>query len=201
MTPYWQIVDVTARTELAGAGRIRAGRTSRQQHYCPLGIDSRPRKEEQPRQHYYPTEAHMRRAAPDASSITPVTSLGSRREGAALPRPLGRTYCQEGPLDMSPHNDRCTSQAPVSPHKGQPDTVAASSSSRVYIHSSIESIRRASKAHHRMRATEIICDREEQNHPWTHGVKDNSRTFDTTSHGQYRWRRRHGPAHLAFAAA
>jgi len=98
---------------------------------------------------------------------------------------------------MSPHNDRCTSQATVSPDQDQPDTaIATFSSSRPVIHSSTKSIRRASKTHHRARMTEIICNREEQNHPRTDGVKGigrNSRPFETAASSQYWGRRRYGP--------
>jgi len=103
---------------------------------------------------------------------------------------------------MSPDNDRCTSQALVSPRQEQPGPIAAAfSSSRALIHSSTESIRRISKADHRVRATKNICDREEQNHPRMDGVKGSSRPFDAASRRQYRWRRRYGPGHLALEMA
>jgi hypothetical protein len=103
---------------------------------------------------------------------------------------------------MSPHNDRCTSGARVSPDQDQPDTaVATFLSSRSVARSSVESIRRVSKAHHRVRAIEITFDREARNHTRTHRVKGNSYPCDTTSHCQYWWRRRYGPAQLAFAVA
>ena len=98
---------------------------------------------------------------------------------------------------MSPHNDRCTSKATVSPGQEKSGTtIAAFSSSRPVVHSSTGSIRRVRRAHHRTQATEIICNWEEQNHPLTDGVKGiwrNSRPCDTASSWQYWGRRRHGP--------
>jgi hypothetical protein len=120
------------------------------------------------------------------------------RRGTGRPSHTARTYLpQEGPIDMSPHNDRCTSQAKVSPDRDQPDmAIATFSSSRPVIHSSTGSIRRVLRAHHRTQLAEIICNREEQNHPLTDGVKGtagNSRPCHTASSWQYWGRRRYGP--------
>ena len=98
---------------------------------------------------------------------------------------------------MSPHKDRCISKATVSPDQDQPDTaIATFSSCRPVIHSSKPSIRRVRRAHHRTQLAEIICNREEQNHPLTDGVKGtagNSRSCHTASSWQYWGRRRYGP--------
>jgi hypothetical protein len=98
---------------------------------------------------------------------------------------------------MSPHNDRCIPKATVSPDQDQPDTaIATFSSCRPVIHSSKASIRRVRRAHHRTQLAEIICNREEQNHPLTDGVKGsagNSRLWHTASSWQYWGRRRYGP--------
>lgn len=139
---------------------------------------------------------HTREGPP----LVPLRSLrlpATNRRGRGDPPRTARTYLpQEGPIDMSLHNDLCRSQATVSPDQDQPDTAAAVfSSSRPVIHSSIGSIRRVSKTHHRVHATEIICNRA-KNHPQTDGIKGtwrNSRPFDTASCFQYWGRRRYGP--------
>lgn len=124
---------------------------------------------------------------------------------AAIDRRAGRRPSQdrsdipteEGPSTMSPHNDRCTSKATVSPDQDQPDmAIATFSSSRPVVHSSTGSIRRVRRAHHRTQATVIICSGEEQNHPLTEGVKGtagNSRPGEVASSCQYWGRRRYGP--------
>jgi hypothetical protein len=128
------------------------------------------------------------------------------RRGTGRPSHTARTYLpQEGSIDMSPHNDRCTSQAKVSPDQDRPQTaVAAFSSGRRVIHSSIESIRRVRKAHHRAHAMEIIQTTDDKNHPQTDGIKGtrrNSRPFDPAYCSQYWGRRRYGPLQLAFRMA
>jgi hypothetical protein len=119
-------------------------------------------------------------------------------EARSDPPKTARTYLpQEGTSIMSPHNNRRISQATVSPDQDQPDTaIATFSSCRPVIHSSKGSIRRVRRTHHRTQATVIICNREEQNHPLTDGVKGisgNSRPCDTASSWQYWGRRRYGP--------
>jgi hypothetical protein len=74
--------------------------------------------------------------------------------------------------------------------------IATFSSSRPVVHSSTGSIRRVRRAHHRAQPAEIICNREEQKHSLTDGVKGtsgNSRPSDTASSWQYWGRRRYGP--------
>ena len=106
---------------------------------------------------------------------------------------------------MSPNNDRCTSQTPVSPHRDQPDAVGATfSSSRPVIRSSRQSLRHVIKTHHRVYALGIICNREEQKYSLTDsikGISGNSRPFDTASSCQYWGRRRYGPVQQAFEMA
>lgn len=128
-------------------------------------------------------EAHMRRAAPGLSSITPVASHGLTREGGDPPKGRSDVPTARRAIDMSR---------------------AVFSASRPVIHSSIESIRRASKAHHRARTAEIICNGEEQNHLQTNGVKGiwgNSRPCDTALSSHYWGRRRYGPVPQAFETA
>jgi hypothetical protein len=135
------------------------------------------------------------RVAPGASSITPVASHGSKRKGRPSQDRLDVPTARRA-IDMSPHNDRCTSQAPAAPYQDQPDTVVIQRSSG--------SIRRVSKAHHRAPMTGFIRNREEQNHPRTGGVKGiwrNSCPFDTASWAQYWGRRRYGPVSWGFAVA
>jgi hypothetical protein len=142
-------------------------------------------------------DAHTRRAAPASSPIT-FGQQPSIEEPGGDPPKTTRTYLpREGPSTMSPHNDRCTSKATVSPDQGQPDTaIATFSSGRPVIQSSTGSIRRVRRAHHRPEPAKIICNREEQNHPLTDGVKGisgHSRPSDTASSWHYWGRRRHGP--------
>ena len=98
---------------------------------------------------------------------------------------------------MSTHKDRCVSKATVSPDQDQPDAaIVTFSSCRPVFPSSKGSIRRVRRAHHRTQAAVIICNREEQNHPLTDGVKGtagNSRPGEVASSCQYWGRRRYGP--------
>ena len=123
----------------------------------------------------YLTDAPARWAAPVTSPIT----LGwqpSIEEARGRPSPDRLDVpTEEGPSIMSPLNDRRTSKATVSPDK---------------------SIRRVRRAHHRAQPAEIICNKEEQQHSLTDGVKGtsgNSRPGDTASCWQYWGRRRYGP--------
>jgi hypothetical protein len=149
------------------------------------------------RRWHHHTDAHTRRAAPVTS---PISSGQQPRieEARGDPPKTARTYLpQEGPPIMSPHSDRCVSKATVSPDQDQPDTaIATVSSCRPVFPSSKGSIRRVRRAHHRTQATVIICNREEQNHPLTDGVKGtagNSRPGEVASSCQYWGRRRYGP--------
>jgi hypothetical protein len=106
---------------------------------------------------------------------------------------------------MSPDNDRCISQASASPNQDKPGTiVAAFSSNRPIIHSSINSVRRDGGVHHRVRTTQVICNSNEQNHRQTSCIRrisGNSLAFDIGSACQYWGRRRYGPAQQVFRIA
>jgi len=185
-------------------GRSGSGHAARGQHQCACSpnVDPKGRRQEAIQTDVNDLTERRTREGP------PQLPLRSLRLPATDRRAKGRPSQDRSDvptvrraIDMSPHNDPCTSQATVSPDQDQPETaIAAFSSSRPLIHSSIESIRRASKAHHRARVTEIICNREEQNHPRTDGVKGTwrySRPFDAAS-SQYWGRRRYGPARPVF---
>jgi hypothetical protein len=155
----------------------------------------------QGRQNFNNVNTNPLRLIREGSPLVPLRSLrlpATDRRGRGRPSedrsdvPTARRA-----IDMSPHNDRCTSQATVPPDQDGPDTTAAAfSSSRAVIHSSIGSIRRVSKVHHRVHTTEIICNRADKNQLRTDGIKGtwrNSRPFDTASCSQYWGRRRYGP--------
>ena len=94
----------------------------------------------------------------------PVASHGSNREGATLTRPLGRTYGKKG-TEMS----RITIDAYRRHrlHRAGQDSdrrVAAFSTNRRIIHSSISESTPRGGVHHRVRATRVICNSNEQNH-------------------------------------
>lgn len=142
-------------------------------------------------------QTHARRAAPVTSPITLGWQPSIDEVRGRPSQDRSDIPPQEGPSTMSPHSDRCTSKAKVSPDQDQPDTANATlSSCRPVIHRSTGSIRGVRRAHHRAQPAEIICNREDQNHPPTDSVKGisgNSGPGEVPSSCQYWGRRRYGP--------
>jgi hypothetical protein len=164
---------------------------------------SRPRRHRQgghpgSRKPYFRRGSH-REGHPCCSSISgcqpPIECKGTTPAG-----PLRQTYSQEGPSNMSPRNDRSTSQPSASLNPDGPDTFP---SSRRIVHGSTQSVRRPGGTHHSVQLPQI-CNREEQNGPRTSGIKGSAasfRAFYTGSGCQYWGRRRYGPAQQAFRLA
>lgn len=106
--------------------------------------------------------------------------LTTAHEEATRRTVLGKPAARKG-LAMSPHNNRSTSQASVSPDPDRPDTVLAT-----------------------FFPSRRICNRDEQNGPRTSDVIGTPGTFHTFYMGsscQYWGRRRYGPAPQAFHLA
>ncbi len=139
----------------------------------------------------------------------PVTKHGPERDRRRPSQDRSDIPTARRAIDMSPKNDRCTSQAPVKPGQDLPDTAATLSLSRPVIPCSLEIIRHAGKADHRTHKTGTICQRNEQNRLRTASVMSssgNSRPCDTAyachycaSH--YWGRRRYGPVQQGFEMA
>lgn len=91
---------------------------------------------------------------------------------------------------MSPHNDRCRSQAPVSLDPGLPGTVVTTSMpSWLDIHNSTESKRHVSNVLDTVQTYAVM------------GISSNSYPFDTASSSKYWGRQRYGPVPYAFEIA
>jgi hypothetical protein len=119
---------------------------------------------------------------------------GTDRRGRDDPAgPLRKIYSQEGPSNMSPYNDRSTSQASVSLDPDRPDIFP---SSRRIVHSGTQGAPLPGSTCHSVQLPRI-CNREEQTGPRTSSVRAIAASFDTFYIGsccQYWGRRRYGPA-------
>lgn len=102
---------------------------------------------------------------------------------------------------MTTHDDRRTSQRPVSPSRDTPGMKAdVFSVSRRIVRNGTVSVRQCPYADRRAQAEQIFCNREKQNHrrtPDARGVPATSRIFSASSSSHYWGRRRHGPARQA----